>query len=356
MWVRLPPPAFMPKNFKDPSVIIVATFGGLLIGILFGLFTGWILWPVQYMDIDLVDLYPHYKDEFALLVSYAYALDGDLEAASKRLEEAGIVNPGAFLASLAESYLAQGQEIPAKRLALLAEALGYYSSNPQIVALIATPTPTPTFTPTPTNTPTPTPTFTPSPTPTNTPIPTPTPTRPPATPTPRPTRPPTPTPTPAPPTPTPTPTVDFKIVTQRILTIQENGGCGGNHNIYVQVIDANGAPLDGIVVHGIWTKQDYITQEELWWAGAPYGDRNHGRTNIPLWKAGEQVFVKGDVTGRSYTSEVSRVLDTRTANIPIEDLIAGGYCSSPEDCRHKLETSPICDGHYSYLVIFQRQW
>jgi len=125
----------------------------------------------------------------------------------------------------------------------------------------------------------------------------------------------------------------------------------------VQVIDINGNPLDGIVVHGVWTQQDYVTQEELWWAGAPYGDRFHGRTNIPLWKAGEQVFVKGDVTGRSYTSEMSRVLDTRTANIPIEDLIAGGYCFSPEDCRQKLEANPLlCEGHYSYLVIFQRQW
>ncbi|MCS7287459.1 MAG: hypothetical protein NZ653_10050 [Anaerolineae bacterium] len=343
------------KDLDDFSFIITALFGGLLIGLLFGLFTGWVLWPVQYVDIDLVDLYPQYKDDFALLVSHAYALDGDLEAAKKRLEDAGIANPGGFLASLAERSFSQGENISTvMNLARLAEALGYASSNPQILALIATPTPTPTSTPTPTATPTPTPTFTPTPTPTSTPTPAPTPTprptRPPATPTPRP------TPTPAPPTPTPTPSVDFKIITQRILTIQENGGCGGNHNIYVQVIDINGTPIDGIVVHGVWTKQDYITQEELWWAGAPYGDRNRGRTNIPLWRAGEQVFVKGDVTGRSYTSEVSRVLDTRTANIPIEDLMAGGYCFSPEDCRHKLETSPLCDGHYSYLVIFQRQW
>lgn len=341
------------KNFEAFSLAIVALVGGLLIGFLFGLFTGWVLWPVQYIDIDLVDLYPRYKDEFALLVSHAYALDGDLESARRRLEEAGIANPGAFLASLAERYLVQGQNISAaKNLALLAEALGYSSSNPQIIALIATPTPTPTHTPTPTSTPTPTatptqtPTFTPSPTPTQTPTPLPTPTKPPATPTPRP------SPTPVPPTSTPTPSVDFKIITQRILTIQENGGCGGNHNIFVQVIDINGSPLDGIVVRGVWTKQDYITKEELWWAGAPYGDRNHGRTNIPLWAAGEQVFVKGDVTGRSYTSEVSRVFDTRTENIPVEDLIAGGYCSSPEDCRGK----PLCYGHYSYLVIFQRQW
>jgi len=120
----------------------------------------------------------------------------------------------------------------------------------QLALLIASPTPTPTNTPTPTQTPVPTPTASPTATPTATPIP--------PTPTPEPTAtpvPPTPTPTakpkavvaskPKPPTPTPTPAVDFVVVEKRTLTACENHL---NTVLFVEVLDVNGNPLDGVPV------------------------------------------------------------------------------------------------------------
>jgi len=139
--------------------------------------------------------------------------------------------------------------------------------------------------------------------------------------------------------------VDFKIVTQRMLTIEENHGCMGNHHIFITVIDKNGNPLNGVIIHGIWTKENHVS-----------GEKGPGRAEIPLWKSGEQVVVTGDVSGRTYTSETSRVLDTREENIPPEELVAAGYCSSVEECIQRVQTNSLCQYHHSYEVIFQRQW
>jgi len=117
------------------------------------------------------------------------------------------------------------------------------------------------------------------------------------------------------------------------------------HNIFVRVVDPGGAPLDGLVIHGVWTNLDRLS-----------GSKGPGRAEFDLYLAGEQVLVTHDAGGRSYTSETTRVLDTREANIPVEDLIAGGYCSDPADCQDKIRRNRLCNGHYSYEVVFQRTW
>ena len=48
----------------------------------------------------------------------------------------------------------------------------------------------------------------------------------------------------------------FRIVKARMLTKDENGGCMGNHNIFVKVINAQGNPLDGVAVQRVWGKQE----------------------------------------------------------------------------------------------------
>jgi hypothetical protein len=207
----------------------------------------------------------------------------------------------------------------------------------------STPTPTATKTPRPTRTPTPTFTSTPTTTPTVTSTPTvtqtPTPTSVPPTAT---RRPPTSTPLP---TATFTPSIDFVVKTQRMLSKEENHGCVGDHNIFITVVDKNGSPLDGVVLHGIWTGEDHVS-----------GEKGPGRAEIVLYKSGEQVQVVRDVSGRTYTSETTRDLDTREDQIPIPDLINGGYCNDEADCKDKLAHNAMCDYHHSYEVVFQRTW
>ena len=200
-----------------------------------------------------------------------------------------------------------------------------------------TQTPTPTFTSTPTSTPTITSTPTVISTPTVTQTPTPTPVPPTAT-----RRAPTSTPRP---TATFTPSIDFVVKTQRMLSLAENGGCMGNHHIFITVVDKNGSPLDGVVLHGLWTGEDHVS-----------GEKGPGRAEIILYKSGEQVRAVRDVSGRTYTSETTRNLDTREDQIPIPDLISGGYCNDEADCKDKIARNAMCNYHHSYEVVFQRTW
>ena len=218
-------------------------------------------------------------------------------------------------------------------------------------------TPTPTTTPTATtsntatSTPTPTelPTYTPTSTFTPTPLPTST-TTPTVTPTPTPSD--TPTPTPSPPTPipteTPTPTVDFRIASWRLWPLELNSGCAkGMHVIFIHVLDANGAPLDGVVVGDSWNNVEVVT-----------GNKGPGRTEIDLWSNTMEIVVKRDgATGQAYTSEVSFPFSSFMTTIPNEQMIQAGYCSNELECDWKRQyDSYYCGGHYSWEVIFQKTY
>jgi len=63
---------------------------------------------------------------------------------------------------------------------------------------------------------------------------------------------------------------------------------------------------------------------------------------------------------RDYTSEVTRWLDSGQPTM--EDLWNCGYCEyderTYEECAELREMGRgyLCYGHYSYEVVFQRQW
>ncbi len=220
--------------------------------------------------------------------------------------------------------------------------------TPLQVMVAATPVPTatplPTDTPSPTNTPlptdTPVPTATPVP-PTDIPLPTDTP--PPPTDTPPP-PPPTDTPTPELPTDTPTPAIDFVVTKQRMLSYEENGQCRGNHNIYVTVVDINGAPIDGLIVGDTWNNVELVS-----------GSKGPGECHFDLWKNTMEIIVKRDeATKQPFTSQKTRPLSSVKPEIP--DMIACGYCEDEADCSRRLATNQYCVGHFSYEVVFQRQW
>jgi hypothetical protein len=218
------------------------------------------------------------------------------------------------------------------------------------VTFTSTPTPSPTFTLTPmptptatfTSTPTPSPTLTPTETPTSTPtvtdtpLPSPTATRKP--------RPPTDTPTPAPP---PTPSVDFRLVSWKLWPLKLNGGCWGEgmHEIFVNVLDVNGTPLDGVVVGDTWNNVEVAT-------GLP--GKPSGQAVIDLWANGMEITVKRDqATGQPYTSDASPLCDSFAIKIPIEQLEQAGYCVGPDECR-KAQTENWCAAHYSWELVFQK--
>jgi hypothetical protein len=360
-----------PQRSRTGLIVSVLVILGLTAGVALGLVLGWVVWPVEFVDTSIADLAPEYKEEYVLLVASAYVTDGDLEKAQARLALLEVPNVNGWVSAQIDSYIAAGRdEADIQALAALAHALGV--TSPQMLTYLATDTPVPTDTPLPTPTPLPTdtptatpvpptetPTETPTALPTETPAPTETAVPPTNTPKPEPTntpKPAAPTNMPRPPTPTNTPKPpagpDFVVIEQRMKSVGEDSqGCDwGDHTIYLTVVDANGAPLNGVVVHGVWTGSDLIT-----------GEKGDGRTELPLYNSGEEFLITGDTSGRTYTSQTTRSLHTDWPTA--QDLWDCRYCackpfSSFEECQNARDnqTYLFAKGHYSYVVVFKRSW
>jgi len=232
---------------------------------------------------------------------------------------------------------------------------------PVAVADTATSEPTATETPVP-----PTDTPEPEPTETETPEPTATETAVPPTDTPIPEEPtPVPTDTPAPPTntpvsaePTPIPTntpepepdVMYKIIHYRMLGEGENNGGifnkGGQHLIFITVVDQAGNGVDGAVL-----------KNEL--GGLPYdvitGNKGPGKTELEMVFDPFKLYVASDPTGPT-TSEVSNQMNTAYPHIP--DVI--GKLGPVENEYSVCPTAeircepPFYNVHFSYEITFQK--
>ena len=342
------------------ALVIVAA-----VGLLLGLVYGWVIAPVEYRDVDPADLAREYRDEYVRLVAASYVLDRDDAFARQRLAALGYGLDD--VAAITEEAIRRREPL-APALAAMSYDLGL--KRPDFAAWLPTATvsPTPTPSPTASASPTPrpsatatpspeptgtvpstaTPSTTPSPTPTATPSTTPSPT-PTATPlpanTPAPTATPLP-PSPAPPPPTATPAAgaDFTVTVTRMFSLQENGGCDGMNVLFLRVVDANGNPLDGIIVRVRWDggQEEVVT-----------GSKGPGRAEFPLYGAYWARVVR-DVSGRAYTSEETRRVDS--VNPDYADLIQGGYCLDEADCRERDAARQLCYGHYSWEVEFRRSW
>lgn len=151
---------------------------------------------------------------------------------------------------------------------------------------------------------------------------------------------PRPTNTPVPPTNTPKPQVDFKV--KEIVAFEDGSlTATGLHNVYFTVIDASGAPLDGIILRDVNNQsgEQVIT-----------GNKGSGKTEFTMWAADYRFQVVGNVNGQAYSSEITHLLSVLFGHAIWDDLIRGGICADVASCE---ALGPI---HYSYNVTFQRTW
>ncbi|MGQ9491264.1 MAG: SH3 domain-containing protein [Anaerolineae bacterium] len=162
----------------------------------------------------------------------------------------------------------------------------------------------------------------------------------------------------APPTAPPVPSVDYRIIEQRMLTIQENRGCNGMHNIFVQVLDAEGAPVNGAVVKRIWANETAISgSKDCYWN---IGVTGQGCASFDLYNSGDNIQVVSDPVLGAVTSETTRKLSSLDSDISVDELIAAGYCTEGrENCEWRKNPGgglppQLCNGHYSWIVKFQR--
>jgi len=96
----------------------------ILLGLGVGLYIGWVVSPVQYVDTDPTSLRQTYKDDYILMIATVYSQTGDLAVARTRLASLGFSDFGPAVAAVAHrSIAAQKPEADLRRLARLAAAL-----------------------------------------------------------------------------------------------------------------------------------------------------------------------------------------------------------------------------------------
>jgi hypothetical protein len=239
--------------------VSAGVLAGIVIGLLVGLWLGHDTQLAEDYTVALADLEEQRREDYIVLVSALYALEGDLTRAEERLARLNEEDTAQLVADLAVKYIEgdKGLEVT-QDLATLAHALGV--GDEVMLAYVITPTHTPTSVPTATNTPLPAPTSTETPRPT-------------ASPTAMPTALPTSTPTLVPPTPTstPVPTLrplrwDARLDTWlyppvrlepaaaepgqtywRLIVAEWRSPdeSGGTHYIYISTLDEAGNPVAG---------------------------------------------------------------------------------------------------------------
>jgi hypothetical protein len=139
---------------------------------------------------------------------------------------------------------------------------------------------------------------------------------------------------------------DFCVTYQTLVSMQENGGCIGNHSIYITVLQGPppGVPMDGVVIGDTFNNVEVGS-----------GSNGPGRTEITLWNNSMTLTAKRNMDGTPYTSEESFNFTNHDELIPAEVLAANGYCEGNiEKCRVAQQTNNVCRGHYSWRVTFHK--
>jgi hypothetical protein len=140
---------------------------------------------------------------------------------------------------------------------------------------------------------------------------------------------------------------------QRMLNIDENGGDIGNHNIYVHVYNANGDPVNGVVICRVYALQLQPPDPH---ACGITGETGPGRMHFDVY-SGDVVYVATIDPEHRPLSPHTRPLEQEPANMAdLQELVDNGYCGSIEDCQQRIPINNLVRFHYSYEVHFTRRW
>jgi hypothetical protein len=139
---------------------------------------------------------------------------------------------------------------------------------------------------------------------------------------------------------------------QRMLHIDENGGTIGNHNIYVHAFDANGNPLNGVVICRVYALQLQPPDPH---ACGITGETGPGRMHFDVY-SGDIIYAASADPEHRPLSPNTRPLEQEPANMDFQELVDNGYCESIEDCTYREKINNLVRFHYSYEVHFNRRW
>jgi len=138
----------------------------------------------------------------------------------------------------------------------------------------------------------------------------------------------------------------FRMIDRHMWAKADNGDCRGQHLLRIIVVDANGAPLNGVTLQGIYTGAVLVTGSQ---------GKGDGRIEYDLYGTGEGFRVIKDADGREAISDNAEGFTTKSLDIDQATLIAGGYCTNDSDCQD-FYASYGCTGHHSWEATFQRNF
>lgn len=105
--------------------LFFSTVIGVVLGAVIGLFIGWEVAPVEYVNSPMHDLAQRYKDEYTVMVASGFLFDGSATAAIERLRVLDVENVPAYVQEVTERYITNSRDLRDIRLLVaLSEGLG----------------------------------------------------------------------------------------------------------------------------------------------------------------------------------------------------------------------------------------
>lgn len=105
--------------------LFISTVVGVIIGAMIGLFVGWEVMPVEYVNSPMTDLAQRHKDDYTVMIASGYLADGDAIGAIERLRVLNVDNVPAYVQEITERYITNSRNLEdIKNLVALSEGLG----------------------------------------------------------------------------------------------------------------------------------------------------------------------------------------------------------------------------------------
>ncbi len=112
----------------------------LVIGVMIGLYLGWVQFPVQPETSDADALAERYKEDFAIMIAAGFQADSDANAAAQRLRLIGVTDAPGYIQTVTERAIANSMPLPdIQNLVALAEAMNRLTPAMQPYRRVALP-------------------------------------------------------------------------------------------------------------------------------------------------------------------------------------------------------------------------